>query len=695
MELFVSVKDGDDANTGMTAEAAVRTLERARELVRMKLAEAYKQDITVWISGGRYELTEPLRLDERDSAADGYSVTYRGTAQDEEGVTISGGSAITGWEPYDDHTYRVRLNAGSAIHTLYENGERAWTARSPKQGYHVVAGRGDGDSRTGFRFHKEDVPRFEHGPGTQGAQIHIWPGEGEWNWFTETKTIDRISWEEGIVSFKEPAPWGIDQGSRYRVQGALSLLTEPGEYYFDAASGELYYYPRQLPIEEQVIAAPAMKRVIELVGSSPDTPVKGIVLEGLTVECSDYAQEYRMPDSNCEHLESRHGLVYLENACGISVRGCRLWNSGFSGIVLNGYCQGNEISDNLIEHTGYNGVYVIGIAPGEGDYDSAEQADVSKGNLITNNLIRFGGELIGHSSGIQLYQSGSNEVSHNEIHGMPRYGISLKGLRQGAMESSYYGTEVTWENHWDFTHTRNNLITRNNFWDVMKDSQDGGMLESWGAGTGNRIIANRFHHSGIYFSFGFCIYLDDASDHYHVSHNVIHDLYSAGSGVLWFVVFSKGIGNRIENNLLVRNDARAAFGTQEMAGEENRDITILRNLAVSSGDQLYHFVNWKDDRLLEADFNLYDNGTKELTVSGIYGDDKRGLVPIPWEAWRNMVDGKFDAHTLNADAMLITEGEGGHVQFTLDPASPAFGLGWEAIDMSSMGLKETFPFPRG
>ncbi|MBW7456643.1 right-handed parallel beta-helix repeat-containing protein, partial [Paenibacillus sepulcri] len=476
----------------------------------------------------------------------------------------------------------------------------------------------------------------------------------------------------------------------YRLQGALELLTEPGEFHFDEQAGELYYYPRKLPIEDQRIVVPSVKRVLEVKGSSCQAPARNLIFEGLSIEGSDFTDEYRMPHNNCEYPEAREGLVYMENAEHIAVLGCRLRHSGFSGVMLNGSCRNNRIEGNLIGHIGHNGIYLIGAEPGGGPFKNAGESYTNKLNSIRNNWIRSCGELVGHGSGIQLYQSGDNCIVHNRIHDMPRYGMSVKGLRYQLMEGSYYNEEVTWDNHWDFLHARNNLIAWNDISDVMKDSQDGGMFESWGAGRGNRIIGNRFHHSGIYFSFGFCIYLDDASDDYLIAHNVIHDLFSAGSGVLWFVIFAKGIGSRIENNLLVRNDARAAFGTQEMAGEANRDIAIVRNIACDSGEQLYHFVNWDDSRLLDADYNIFFRGGQEPTVTGIYGDDKMGRSPVPWEAWRKVMGGKFDAHTLEADPLLLESEDG--MEFRLSADSPAYALGWETIDITRIGLTDEFPF---
>src|SRR5690606_15348632 len=143
-------------------------------------------------------------------------------------------------------------------------------------------------------------------------------------------------------------------------------------------------------------------------------------------------------------------------------------------------------------------------------------------------IIKHGGELIGHGCGILLYQSGNNEIANNLIADMPRYGISMKGLRHKEMPSELYGIPVIWDNHGDFLHSRNNRIAFNDISNVMTDSQDGGLIEVWGVGRGNIIHGNYLHNSGIHFSFGFGIYLDDAADDFTVTNNVISNLYSTG-----------------------------------------------------------------------------------------------------------------------------------------------------------------------
>lgn len=644
----------------------------AQRAVREVRARGYEGPITVWLGDGKFMLEEPLTFDARDSGCGPEAQTvYR--ALPGARPVFAGGRRLTAWEEAGDGVYRCRIGQAplpSAGYTLFENGERAQEARSPKQGYHVAAGQWSGDSREGFRCEQEDLPVMAD-PVAGGLKVFIWPGEGEWNWFTELKQAVAVDRENGTIAFRDPSPWGIDAGSRYRLQGARELLTEPGEFYRDEQAGCVYYMPRALPIEEQEIVLPLMKSVLVVDGG--EHIVHDLAFRGLTVEMSDFLPSYRMPESNCEREDAREALVRVTRAERVAIAGCLLRNAGLSGVLLDRHCRMITLENNVVERVGFNGIYAIGMAPGEGDFADPDASDINNGHVITGNTIRDGGELIGHGSGIQLYQSGGCVIAHNKISRMPRYGISLKGLRHNAMQPSYYGTEVTWDNHWDFLHARNNRIADNDISDVMRDSQDGGMFEAWGAGLGNALVGNRFHDSGIYFSVGYGIYLDDAADGFLVADNVLHDLYAAGRGSLWFAIFAKGVGNIIEHNLFVRNAAIATIGTQEMVGEPNRDLVVRGNVVIDSGEQLYHFINWDDARLAEADGNLFwRSDGKAPTVTGFREADTYGKRPLPWEEWRAVLDGRFDAGTIIADP-LLEEPERGRFRF--GAGSPAQALG--------------------
>ncbi|WP_158602330.1 right-handed parallel beta-helix repeat-containing protein [Cohnella endophytica] len=688
---FYVSPQGNDDNHG-NERSPFLTIERAQRAVRESIASGMSADANVYLGGGYYEVGSTIMFDERDSGRDGFRVRYRNVTG--EKPILVGGELITGWERHDDSIWKAKLLPGRRFQTLYADGRRVRKARLPARGYFNTDESAPESSKEGIRYFAADL---HDELCLEDAQVFTWPGEGEWNWFSETKSVREVDRQSRMLLFETPATWGIGHGSRYYLQGSLAFLQAPGQFHLDEPGGIVYYWPEQDEKESgdpnrQTIAAPMVTRLIELSGRDNDRRLRNFELSGLTLVCTDGFRDYGIMDGNSERAEHREALIYLNRVENISIKGCTISQSGSSGIFLDRYARQVTIDRNTIAHVGYVGVYASGYAPGEGDFKTADDSYTNKGHTITNNRITCGGELIGHGCGIMLYQSGDNGISHNEISHMPRYGISLKGLRFGTMPESLYGIPVTWDNHYDFLHSKNNRIAYNEIFNVMTDSQDGGMIEAWGPGKGNVIHGNHLHHSGIHFSFGFGIYLDDASDDFTVTSNVLNDLYSTGQGKLWMLIFSKGIGNRIYNNLLANNPrAISAFGTQEMVGEANRDVDIASNLVYDSGQYVYYFVNWDKTRFKAADGNLYwRNGAACLVAGEIAqlkprGPDRLERNEYDWEEWRSLVNGKYDGNTIIADPLFLDEEAR---DYRLRPDSPAYRIGWQEIEFDRIGPRK-------
>ncbi|TCM95869.1 parallel beta helix pectate lyase-like protein [Paenibacillus sp. BK033] len=671
-----------------TKEKPFRCIREAQTAVRSRLKKGAAGGITVIVGEGTYMLDEPLVFGIGDAGGERCPVTYRNA----EGQTaeLIGGRVLSEWKDAGNGVWTTEVPKGMRFHTLYADGARIPKARMPASGYYRSLPLEE-DGRAGIGYKEADFPEFPyHSSGAEGLQIYVWPGGGEANWFAET--IPVAGMKEGKILFKRPSCWEIGEGSRYYLQGSLAFLREPGQFHLDEAAGVLYYRPRNgSPLHERVVA-PAIGRILHIQGDRDAERVAGLTFSGLTFACTDFAEDFRMMREepgmdNAEPDENRNGIIYMRNAHGIEISDCVIRNSGTCGVYLDRSVEGVRLLRNRIERVGHTGIYASGYAPGEGAFRNCLAAYRNREHLIADNIIADGGELVGHGSGIVLYQSGDNEIAHNRITNMPRYGISMKGLRFQRMPQELWGMHVTWENHASFLFTRNNVIRYNDLSNVMTDSQDGGLIESWGIGRGNKIHGNRLHHSGIHFSFGFGIYLDDASNDVEVTHNLIDHLYRTGEGKLWMAIFSKGVGNRITNNLIANNESECAFGTQEMAGEKNRDIVIRSNIVSNSG-YMYAHVNWSDERLYSADCNLYWRGgeppfvtSEELPYPAV-GVSKVWGKLYAWEAWRSLADGKFDAQTINAPAEFVDEAAG---DYRLLPTSPAYRLGWRDIDFSKIG----------
>ncbi|MFC5528676.1 right-handed parallel beta-helix repeat-containing protein [Cohnella yongneupensis] len=679
---------GNDEALG-SLYAPFLSVARARDAVRERIAGGMSADVTVYLFGGTYEIESTLQFDDRDAGKDGFRVKYRNVPG--EKPLLVGGKVLSGWERHEGAIWKTKLPTGQAFHTMYADNGRVRKARLPATGYYRTGHTERGMEKLGIRFDEGDLPSAAR---LDDAQAFVWPGEGEWNWFSETKAVREMDRASNLLLFESEATWGIGHGSRYYLQGSLDFLKHPGQYHVDNAAGVVYYWPEQsaegdMDPNEERIYSPTVTRLIELRGRSGERRLSDFELFGLTLACTDGFREYRMMDANDERAEHREGLIYVDNADQIAITGCKIRDSGSCGIFLDRDAREVKIERNKIDRIGYVGIYASGYAPGEGPFATAEASYTNRGHTISHNRIAHGGELIGHGCGILLFQSGDNEISRNAISDMPRYGISMKGLRYGTMPEKLYGIPVTWDNHYDFLHTRNNRIIGNDISSVMTDSQDGGMIEAWGPGTGNVIHGNRLHHSGIHFSFGFGIYLDDASDGFTVTGNLLDHLYSTGEGKLWMTIFSKGIGNRIAGNLLVDNpQAIAAIGMQEMVGDANKLVVAEGNVVCDSGRYLYYFVNWEEDRLAAANRNLFWRNGEPCRVAGdipplrAEAEDELGRGAYDWEAWRSLLGGKFDEETLCADPMFIDAPNG---DYRLHSESPVYGLGWKGIDYDRFG----------
>jgi hypothetical protein len=104
------------------------------------------------------------------------------------------------------------------------------------------------------------------------------------------KTIVRFCEPEASLEFEHPWPQPIINGeygsSSYCLTNALALADEPGEWYQDAASGKIYYYPKTGQTAANIeVEAPVTEQLVELCGSAA-TRVENVSFRGI---CFSYS----------------------------------------------------------------------------------------------------------------------------------------------------------------------------------------------------------------------------------------------------------------------------------------------------------------------------------------------------------------------------------------------------------------------
>ncbi len=423
--------DGNDDSPG-TQEAPFETLYRAQAAVR-EAAPGMNGDIVVNLAAGEYRLDRTLEFTEADSGRNGHRVIYR-SAGGLGRARLFGSVPLVGWKEHRDGIWKIDLPEGTAFHTLYENGRRAWKARFPNyehnpemptaRGRYLVSEDGSPTSEEGettgwLIYRAEDAP-----PVTSVTKMKILIfAEGKCDWMRSVREVKSIEPDARRVTINGRFWRGVKARARFFLEDELGFLDAAGEFFLDEAGQVLYYKPLGKGHPDKLgIAAPLLTRLIQIKGSSPNQPVENMVFEGLSLEETDgfpkgwWSAQYGRQDG---------ALIWMSNATGIEVRRCHLKNGGRSGVMLIGHNLGNSVSGCLIEQMGVNGVTLanrFSIPKGAGAVESRCER-----NRVHNCHIRQIGEIHTYAACVNVFNVSQNEISQCELHDSVRYAVTLRG----------------------------------------------------------------------------------------------------------------------------------------------------------------------------------------------------------------------------------------------------------------------------
>ncbi|MEO3884402.1 right-handed parallel beta-helix repeat-containing protein [Nonomuraea sp. B5E05] len=427
-----------------------KSIEQARDALRAD-KKPQKCDIVVNVKAGDYVVEKTIAFTEADSGENGHTITYR-SADGPGKARLLGAKPLTGWQKYKDNIYKTKIDRN--FYTLFEDGRRATTARHPNRTsddlwspyLFSILGEPEKEAvRQWLYFKPEDVPQEWDADFDQNAQVVVWSG-GSWSWFTDTVPLGGADFRKNFFTLDHWARYSFvnsRSGSRYFLQNTLRFLDQPGEYYFDFAKGEVYYWPRG-SIDK--VMAPTVKTILQIAGSTPEQRVHDLAFDGLALQYSDfvdwyragwisegdsgYVHKYPVYDRQIEMPRNRFGMITVTNSRDIDLTRLRLSDSGFMGVYMLFANERVRVSDSLLENIGADGIKVEGGYPGEGD--------ISGHHTITNNYIHHVGELVpGDAAGIELLSTGNNEISHINVRHSARYGISLEVRPEIKDEDNY------------------------------------------------------------------------------------------------------------------------------------------------------------------------------------------------------------------------------------------------------------------
>lgn len=616
-------------------------------LERARAQRASGTPVTLELSGGRYELSQPLEFGPADSGL----LIHARTG---EHPVLSGGVRIRGWRPSASRpalweTTLPEVQAGRwYFRQLFVNGRRAQRARTPNEGFFRAAGRLGTNSPIELPFQNGDLrPEWAAQP---DAQVVMW-----------MKWTDLHVPLAGITPGTDAAPgmaklvggprpyWMDEPVARYWIENVPEALDAPGEWHLDRATGVLRYLaPEGLDPREAEIVAPRLTELIHVRGAADARqPVLGIRFEGLTFAEADYdlpAQGMISPQA----AVPIPGAFRVEHARDGAVEDCVFENLGGYAVELGRGAQQWRVVGNLIRSLGGGGIRI-----GEPGNKQPTDDDANHSHRITDNTLRELGRVFAPAVGIIVFQSGTNRIAHNQI-----------------ADVYYTGISVGWNWGYQDTPCRENLIEFNRVEQIGQGRlSDLGGIYTLGHQPGTIVRNNLFRDISSYGYGGWGLYTDEGSTGIVMENNVVYGCKSAGFHQHY------GRDNIIRNNLIAFNREHEVMRTRV---EDHRSFSFTGNVVIwDAGDLLGS--NWGGGtNQFQMDRNLYFD-TRAGTNAAAYR-----FAGGSWAEWQARGQ---DLHSRIADPLLVDRAR---PELGLQPDSPAYALGFEPIDLTSLG-----PRPKG
>ncbi|KAA3660600.1 MAG: right-handed parallel beta-helix repeat-containing protein [Calditrichaeota bacterium] len=580
----------------------------------IKLAEQYKSTdthavITINILPGDYRITQPILITPN---LNGLKII--GTGQSKVRLKGSVPLDLT-WKKSNSNIFVADVQMKQNFDQLVANDQPQILARYPNYDE-------DGGCWQGYAADALSIERLASWKKPKGAILHALR-KGRWGGFHyEVIGVDEKG--EAILTKGHQNNRPHAPHPEYRmVENVLEELDSPGEWYFDADTQKLYFWPPDgLNIHTTKIEGVVSKNFIELKGDL-DNPVRDVSIQGIKFE---YAQRTMMeayePLLRSDWTMYRGAAVFLEGTENCEISDCEFANLGGNVILVSGYNEQTKISGNHIHNCGASAVSFVGdpsavrspsfqyqkfVPLAAMDTLRGPKNDLYPRNCVAeNNLIHRIGRVEKQTAGVQISMAMKITVSHNTIYDVPRAGINIGDGTWGGHIIEYndvFNTVLETGDHGAF-----NSWGRDRFWHPKRNTMDSITtanpdMPNWDAIHTTIIRNNRFRCDH-----GWDIDLDDGSSNYHIYNNLC---LNGG------IKLREGFYRVVENNIMV-ND-----GFHPHVWFANGEDVFRRNI-VQAGHRDVRLNGWGK----ELDYNLFPN-EESLLKARIYNIETNSLYGEP------------------------------------------------------------------
>jgi hypothetical protein len=310
-------------------------------------------------------------------------------------------------------------------------------------------------------------------------------GHWAYKWHDQSVRVGRIDPEQRTIELAAPSFYGIGgtSGGYYYAYNLLEELDEPGEYYLDRRTGQLYFWPPAPLAGKDIVVALLQAPFISMTG------VSQVTVRELTFECScgmgpaDTAPgDYVLAGGAPANMTPAFCLV--TGGANNLLAGCTVRNVASDAVCVRGGANHGVVSCDFY-NLGGGGIFLFG-----GDLARLQPC----GHFAENNHIHHYGRLF--RTGKEAISLGVWEnrvvvgcrVRHNLVHHGPHQAIVFRG--------------------------NENLVELNEIHHVCLDTDDAGAINDGRNWTerGNVIRHNFIHDNGGGTRIGTQgIYLDDGT----------------------------------------------------------------------------------------------------------------------------------------------------------------------------------------
>lgn len=688
-EVFWIRTDGEDASP----RGPWKSLAGARDGLRaLRASGELTGPAEVRVAPGRYPVEETVRFGPEDSFTR-YVAEECGTAVLDGGVELDG---FTETEVHGQRAWVLDLPEVQSgrwfFRSLYVDGVRRPRARLPKfrpdrEGVKECFRIGeirfpekrvlfDGDHW--FKPREGDVHDWPSLPYAEIVLLHFWIETRLPQPFLDPKT--------GWIRTARRSSFNLyesfdDRLARYYIDHLYEALTEPGEWYLDERSGRLTYLPTEgETLESTRLVAPRVKQLVRASGqffnedSEPTDPnwhryLEELSFEGLHFMNTDWysppaevlkqnIHENRQEDiplgGSVQAAVSVPCVVefYGSRRCGL--KNCHLSRIGMGGVLIGDGSRDCEVQGNRLEGLGAGGIKVWG-----DDLDGAIARRTGHIRVEDNRIERIG-RVFHQGVGILLGPVFDCAARHNSIR-----------------ETCYTGISVGWSWGYRETISRNNRIEWNRIEQIGQGVlSDMGGIYTLGVQPGTVVRGNVIHDVESHAYGGWGIYPDEGSSHILFEDNLV----TGTQGSPFRVHYGRELV--VRNNVFVGSREEGLIGVGR--DEDHVSVTLLHNLLIGPAPRLYEGgYAGKMEHSVESDGNLiWFQGDAVPGCGNPDGKGKPEARNLTFAQWQEA--GK-DTRSMVIDPLFEDEGPTG---YELKPDSPAFQLGFRAVDWGRAGAAD-------